>query len=87
MLGRASSAQSDGVNALWNIAYDVGLGLGALTYGGLAVTFGSQPATIAISIVIAVAATVGFLLFEPMQRPSSRQPGTSRDHQTAAVQI
>jgi MFS family permease len=87
MLARTDRAETDGVNAVWNIAYDAGLGLGALSYGCLAPMFGSQAALIAITIVIALATSAGFLLFEQVRCLSSDQPGAPQGDRTSAAAI
>jgi MFS family permease len=87
MLARTSAAEADRVNAVWNIAYDAGLGVGALAYGCLAPIVGGQAAIMAIAIVTALAAFVGFLLFERMRCLTSGQPRSSPGGQTSATAI
>jgi MFS family permease len=85
MLARTSAAEADGVNAAWNIAYDAGLGVGALAYGCLAPIFGGRAAIIAIAVVITAASFVGFLLFERVRCLPSGQSGSSRDPTNAVA--
>jgi len=87
MLSRTASANADSVNAVWNIAYDAGLGLGALTFGCMAPLCGGRAAIVAIAGVIAVAAMVGFLVFEQSRRPSSTQRGSAGGNRTGSVAI
>jgi len=85
MLARTSAAETDAVNAAWNIAYDAGLGMGALAYCCLAPVFGDLAAITTIALVIAGATFVGFLLFERMRHLSSGQPRSSRGGQSSAM--
>jgi hypothetical protein len=61
--------------------------VGALAYGCLAPIVGDQAAIMAIAIVTALAAFVGFLLFERMRCLTSGQPRSSPGGQTSATAI
>ncbi|MGY4397499.1 putative MFS family arabinose efflux permease [Sphingomonas sp. UYAg733] len=64
LLARTTARQVDGASALWNAAYDAGLGLGGFAVGVLAATSG-YPAAFAITGVgVAVLALTIFQLFE-----------------------
>lgn len=62
MLERLESRHADGINAVWNIAYDAGLGLGALAFGGLTPVLGYRNTIIAIASIIAATNAFGFAL-------------------------
>lgn len=62
MLERLESRHTDGINAVWNIAYDAGLGLGALAFGGLTPVLGFRATITAIAIIIAATNAFGFAL-------------------------
>jgi predicted MFS family arabinose efflux permease len=64
LLQRAAPTQADGVSAVWNAAYDAGLGLGGLGIGALAVTAGFAAAFAMAAIGLAAMACVIFLLCE-----------------------
>lgn len=64
LLSRAAPNQIDGASALWNAAYDAGLGLGGLTFGALAATTGYAAAFVAASAGLAVLALFVFRLCE-----------------------
>jgi hypothetical protein len=66
MLARTSPPESDAVNAAWNIAYDAGLGLGALAYAGLAPALGHSLAIVAIAAAFATTTVASFLCLEKM---------------------
>jgi len=87
MLARTSAAEADGVNAAWNVAYDAGLGMGALAYGCLAPMVSGRAAIMAIAIVIAMTALIGLLLLERMRCPKFAQPRSSTGDQTSAAAI
>jgi len=78
MLARTSAADVDGVNAAWNVAYDAGLGMGALAYGCLAAMIGGGGAIMAIGILIAGAAFVSLLLLERVRCVKPAQSRSSR---------
>ncbi len=60
----ARTTEVDGASALWNIAYDAGLGLGGFAVGVLAITSG-YPAAFAITgLGVATLASIIFRLFE-----------------------
>ena len=74
MLTRASRPETDMVNAAWNIAYDAGLGLGALAYGALAPALGGETAIIAIAVVIALTAAASFKILERGREERAARP-------------
>jgi len=47
LLARAAPSQVDGASALWNGAYDAGLGIGGIAFGGLATAVGFSTAFVA----------------------------------------
>ncbi|MGN6529642.1 MAG: MFS transporter [Burkholderiaceae bacterium] len=49
MLARSAAGQSDAVSAAWNIAYDAGLGVGAMAFGGLAPRWGHGAAVLLVA--------------------------------------
>lgn len=64
LLARATASQVDGASALWNAAYDAGLGLGGFALGALATTSGYAAAFMITGGGIAVLAVTVFRLFE-----------------------
>lgn len=64
LLDRAAAGQADGASALWNAAYDTGLGLGGFVLGALAATSGYAAAFALTGGGIAVVALLIFRLFE-----------------------
>jgi predicted MFS family arabinose efflux permease len=64
LLSRAAPNQIDGASALWNAAYDAGLGVGGLAFGVLAATTGYTAAFIAAAAALAVLALLVFRLCE-----------------------
>jgi predicted MFS family arabinose efflux permease len=64
LLNRAPPSQADGVSALWNAAYDAGLGVGGLAFGTLAATTGYATAFIASAAGLAALAVLIFRLCE-----------------------
>jgi predicted MFS family arabinose efflux permease len=64
MLDRATPAQADAVGALWNGAYDAGLGVGGLAIGGLATMLGYGAAFLVAGLGLAALAVAIFLRFE-----------------------
>lgn len=64
MLERLEPRHADGINAIWNIAYDAGLGLGALAFGCLTPAFGYRATVIAIASIIAATNALGFALWK-----------------------
>ncbi|MDP5277934.1 MFS transporter [Sphingomonas sp. DG1-23] len=69
LLRRASQAQTDGASALWNGAYDAGLGVGGLAVGAVATSTGFATAFIVTGVALA---TVAFVTFRGIEsaRPS-----------------
>jgi predicted MFS family arabinose efflux permease len=64
LLARTTASQVDGASAVWNAAYDAGLGLGGFAVGVLATTSG-YPSAFAITCVgVAVLAMTIFRVFE-----------------------
>jgi predicted MFS family arabinose efflux permease len=61
MLARATPSEADGVTAVWNIAYDAGLGLGALAFGCVCTRLGGSAAVLGIAILIAAVTMTGVL--------------------------
>jgi len=70
MLSRTQARSGDAVNALWNIAYDAGIGLGALVFGCVAPILGHRVAVAAIAIFVAATNAIGFALWnlDPSKR-------------------
>jgi predicted MFS family arabinose efflux permease len=64
LLQRAAPAQADGVSAVWNAAYDAGLGLGGLGVGALAAAAGYAAAFAIAAIGCAAVACIIFLFCE-----------------------
>lgn len=64
LLERAPADQADGASALWNAAYDAGLGLGGFVLGTLAATSGYAAAFAITGGGIAAVALLVFRLFE-----------------------
>lgn len=64
LLDRASAGEADGASALWNAAYDAGLGLGGFVLGALAATAGYAGAFAITGGGIAMVALLIFRLFE-----------------------
>jgi len=64
LLDRATAGQADGASALWNAAYDAGLGLGGFVLGALAATSGYAAAFAITGGGIAVVALLVFRLLE-----------------------
>ena len=64
LLNRAHPTQADGASAIWNAAYDAGLGLGGLAFGALAATTGYAAAFIAAAAGLAAFALLVFRLCE-----------------------
>jgi predicted MFS family arabinose efflux permease len=64
LLHRADPTQADGVSAVWNAAYDAGLGLGGLGVGALAAAAGYAAAFAIAAIGCAAAACIIFLFCE-----------------------
>ena len=69
LLQRAAPTQADGVSAVWNAAYDAGLGLGGLGIGALAAAAGYAAAFAIAAIGFAAMACVIFLLCEARRAP------------------
>lgn len=69
LLGRASSEQADGASALWNGAYDAGLGVGGLAVGVLASATGFAAAFVLTGAALAVAALATIRIAEPRRVP------------------
>ena len=61
LLARATPAQVDTVGALWNGAYDAGLGVGGLALGGLATFLGYATSILVTGVGLALLAAVIFL--------------------------
>jgi len=70
MVARAQAPSVDSVNALWNIAYDAGIGLGALAFGCITPVLGDRATFAAIAVFIATTNALGFALWKrlPFQR-------------------
>jgi len=64
LLAQAKPAQADAVGALWNGAYDAGLGIGGLGLGGLAAVLGYTPSFLAAGVILVLLACAAFLHFE-----------------------
>lgn len=64
LLDRTPAGQADGASALWNAAYDAGLGLGGFVLGALAATSGYAAAFAITGGGIAVVALLIFRFFE-----------------------
>lgn len=71
MLARAPGPSVDSVNALWNIAYDAGIGLGALAFGCVAPVLGHRATFAALAVFIATSNAFGFALWKRF--PSKRR--------------
>jgi len=69
LLDRVPPSQADGASALWNAAYDAGLGVGGLTFGALAAATGYAAAFIAAAAGLGALALLVFRLCEA-PRPS-----------------
>lgn len=65
LLGRASPAQADGASALWNGAYDAGLGVGGVAVGLLASATGFAAALVLTGAALAATALVTVRIAEP----------------------
>ena len=68
LLHRASPAQADGVSALWNGAYDAGLGVGGLAVGALATATGFAAA---FAITAGALAAIAFATFRGIEARTS----------------
>ncbi|WP_066803558.1 MFS transporter [Sphingomonas asaccharolytica] len=64
LLQRAAPTHADGVSAVWNAAYDAGLGLGGLGIGALAAAGGYAAAFAIAAIGLAAIACIIFLICE-----------------------
>lgn len=64
LMNRSAPGQADGASALWNAAYDAGLGIGGVTFGILATTTGYAGAFVAAGGGAAVVAFLVFRAFE-----------------------
>ena len=64
LLAQAKPVQADTVGALWNGAYDAGLGIGGLAIGGLAAGLGYALSFLAAGVVMALLGGTAFLHFE-----------------------
>jgi len=69
LLRRVPAAQADGASALWNAAYDAGLGAGGLALGALAATTGYAAAFVIAAAGLAAAATLIFRRCEARRSP------------------
>jgi predicted MFS family arabinose efflux permease len=74
MYARMPAASYPAVSAVWNIAYDAGMGLGAAGFGLLAAGTG-YPAAFAITAAVMLAALVPALRD---RRQATGEPGTRR---------
>ncbi|AZO28448.1 MAG: hypothetical protein EOQ30_18710 [Mesorhizobium sp.] len=54
ILSRAAPSQADGAGALWNVAYDAGLGVGGLAVAALATSVGFSVAFVATAALFAL---------------------------------
>ncbi len=66
LLARTKASQVDGASAVWNAAYDAGLGLGGFAVGVLATTSGYPPAFAITGVGVAVLAII---IFRVVERP------------------
>ncbi|WP_129790803.1 MFS transporter [Sphingosinicella sp. CPCC 101087] len=73
MLNRAPKGQEDAISAAWNIAYDTGLGFGAVGFGLLANPFGYGGAFLLLAGLI-------LPLVAPFARASARRPVRLQRH-------
>lgn len=76
LLSRTTVTEVDGASALWNAAYDAGLGLGGFAIGILATTLGYSAAFAMTGVGVATLGLIIFRLFEAEGRrpPSAAQP-------------
>lgn len=64
LMARAGPTGGDGVGALWNGAYDAGLGIGGVAFGLLAAGVGYAAAFVVLTVGLALLALLTFQLFE-----------------------
>jgi len=64
LLARATPSQVDGAGALWNGAYDAGLGIGGISFGALATGIGFDASFVLAGLALAVIAILTFRYFE-----------------------
>jgi predicted MFS family arabinose efflux permease len=76
LLSRTTASEVDGASALWNAAYDAGLGLGGFAVGILATTSGYPAAFAMTGVGVATLALIIFRIFEAegRRRTSAPQP-------------
>jgi predicted MFS family arabinose efflux permease len=94
MFNRASPAHYDGVSAIWNIAYDGGLGLGAAAFGFVLTPLGHQHAfllTGALLVILAagvpLALRKGELDGPNIGTTPPNAPNGARDHGISVSQL
>jgi predicted MFS family arabinose efflux permease len=63
LLQRCTPAQMDGASALWNAAYDAGLGIGGLVFGMLAATMSYSAAFLSSAVALSLLACLTQRLF------------------------
>jgi predicted MFS family arabinose efflux permease len=79
MLSRVSPAGYDAVSALWNLAYDAGLGVGGLTLGGLAARTGYAAAFLLLALAMVLAASALSRIRAPVSLgPAAARPQAGR---------
>ncbi len=64
MLNRTEAVHADAVNASWNIAYDVGLGFGAMAFSGLVTAQGHARAVLEVAACAAFAGATARAIIE-----------------------
>lgn len=69
LLRRVPAAQADGASALWNAAYDAGLGVGGMALGALAATAGYAAAFVIAAAGLAAIALLVFRRCETRRSP------------------
>src|SRR5678816_557444 len=72
MLNQVSAGDFDTVSTLWNMAYDAGWGLGAITLGLIATQSGYSTALLLMALAMIALAGI---LRAPAPDRSSRRPG------------
>src|ERR1019366_3433351 len=93
MFNRAAPAHYDGVSAIWNIAYDGGLGLGAAAFGFVLTPLGHQSAFMPTGVLLVIMAAGVPLAFRrgEFDGPDIRTnppntPNDARDHGSSLSQ-
>ncbi len=72
LLQRVRPEQADGASALWNAAYDAGLGVGGIGFGALAAAAGYGAAFVSGAALLALFGLAVFLRFERVQAPRAQ---------------